>query len=308
VLLAGYVVVRSLAVTPPAEPTPSSHSASVAATTAAGRAVANQISPRATSTMSAAVLEADGPPERSCAIEQRGRGPYEDWIPLPVGKLLRPDPPPTDRYVLLVHFHGAEAVRRLLGPAATGVVVAALDAGEGSQRYAQAFHGPEALDELLGAVDEQLAPARRSRLIVSAWSAGYGAVRNILEHDAERVDAVLLLDALHASYDDEGRIDHTGLLPFLRYAERAQQGDALFTLTHSEITPPSFASTREVASLIIDDVGGQRRYAGLRSMGGVALKTEFRERGLVVRGLTGSDRAAHCAHLRLLPRSLRDLL
>ena len=39
-------------------------------------------------------------------------------------------------------------------------------------------------------------------------------------------------------------------------AERAQDGDGLLLLTHSEIRPPGYASTSEVADHLIDFLGG----------------------------------------------------
>ncbi|MBI4702127.1 MAG: hypothetical protein HY744_13420 [Deltaproteobacteria bacterium] len=212
---------------------------------------------------------------------------------------------------LLVHFHGAEAVRALLAPADLGLVIVAIDAGEGSQRYAEAFAAPSALGELVESVRRALAEQdgaapRLGRLVVSAWSAGYGAVHQILLRRPEGLDAVILLDGLHASYGPDGGLGVEAIEPFLDFARRARDGKAMMVVTHSEIRPVGYASTSETASYLLHELGAQRRYAGLVALEGVEQKTSFAQGGLRVRGYTGTTREAHCALLRMLPPILRD--
>lgn len=263
-------------------------------------------------TAAAASATADGGVAASCHIPDLGLGPYRRWQRLGTGAVLVPEPAPADHYDLLVHFHGAEAVRKLLGPAGLGLVIVGLDAGQGSQAYEEAMYGPGAWPELRAQVDDALSrdegpPPELRHLIVSSWSAGYGAVRQLLLHHAAELGAVLLLDSLHASYTDEdGTLQSEGLEPFLDLARSAEQGRGRLWLTHSEIRPPSFASTSETATYLLAELGGQRRYAGLSAIAGVEHKTSYEQGALHVRGYTGTSRAAHCAHLRMLLPILRD--
>jgi hypothetical protein len=152
-----------------------------------------------------------------------------------------------------------------------------------------------------------LSPTRVRHLLLSSWSAGYGAIREILREHPTVPSAVVLLDSLHASYvGDDNAIDPAGLAPFVAYARRAVAGEAVMVVTHSEIRPPGYASTSETASKLIGELGGSRSYAGLMPTHGVEAKTRFSDGQLEVRGYTGSDKNAHCAHLRMLGDILRD--
>src|SRR5690606_15009114 len=116
----------------------------------------------------------------SCAVPDRGVGDYGEWQTLPVGRMRVPRSPPEEAIDLLIHFHGGEAASRVVAPEGLGLVIAVVDAGVGSQAYAEAFAGGEPLGELLATVGAALAPARLRNLVLSSWSAGYGAVREIL--------------------------------------------------------------------------------------------------------------------------------
>jgi hypothetical protein len=262
----------------------------------------------ATSTESRwAKVEAGAEIEASCHVADRGRGPYGDWQALPIGRMVVPDPPPEDVYDVVFHFHGGEAARRLVAPAALGVVLVTVDAGAGSSAYAEAYQGPAPLEEGLATIDAALAPARLRHLILSSWSAGYGAVREVLRAHPTVPNAVVLLDSVHASYRDDGAsLLEEGLTPFLSLAQRAIAGEAVVVLTHSEIRPPDYASTAEVASYLLAQVGGRRRYAGLMPTHGLEAKTAYDNGAFHIRGTTGTGKEAHCAHLKMLPDILRD--
>ncbi len=248
----------------------------------------------------------------SCSFADQGWGSYAPWRGLPIGQVLVPQPAPTEQFDLLVHFHGADAVRKLLAPATLGLVIVGVDAGSGAQKYEEKLYGSDSLEDLIGSVldvlqESQDEPPMLRHLIISSWSAGYGAVHQLLMHHPRRPAAVVLLDSLHASYaGDSAHMRTAGLEPFLAYARLAAAGEALMVVTHSEIRPPGYASTSETASYLLRQLGGQRRYAGLESIAGVEHKTSFDENGLHIRGYTGTTKQAHCAQLRLLLPIVKD--
>lgn len=247
-----------------------------------------------------------GEDDASCAIPDQGRGAYGEQQALPTGVMVAP-PITGDRYDLLLHLHGGEAVRRVVAPADLGLVIVTVDEGVGSKVYAEAFYGPEPLEELLEAVGERLAPAVLRHLIVSSWSAGYGGVREILTQHPTAASAVILLDSVHAGYGPDGEtLVEAGLGPFVSLAHRAILEETTMVLTHSDIRPPSFASTTEIADYLLARVDGRRAYAGLVSTFGVEHKTSFERGRLRLRGYTGTTKGAHCAHLRMLAGILED--
>jgi hypothetical protein len=242
----------------------------------------------------------------SCSVPDRGVGPYGAWQTLPIGRMRVPTPL-DDEVDVLVHFHGGDAASRVLAPEALGLVIVAVDAGIGSQAYVEAFAGAEPIEDLLGTLGAALSPTRIRHLLLSSWSAGYGAIREILREHPTVPSALVLLDSVHTSYlGDDNALDPAGLAPFVSFAKRAAAGESVMVLTHSEIRPPGYASTSEVASSLIAELGGSRSYAGLVATHGVEAKTSFADGELTVRGYTGSDQNAHCAHIRMLGDIVRD--
>ena len=136
---------------------------------------------------------------------------------------------------LLIHFHGApwlveQHVARYLPRAALITV----NLGAGSSAYRKPFEQPEAFHNLLSEAAETLGAKRGwSSITLSGFSAGYGAVREILRRPEyfALVDNVLLLDGMHASYSPEGKlladggtIQATDIDAFVNFARAAVAG------------------------------------------------------------------------------------
>ncbi|MCA9622485.1 MAG: hypothetical protein KC731_25860, partial [Myxococcales bacterium] len=245
--------------------------------------------------------------EPSCAIPDPGAGPYAvEPRAVGVGRLHGPLPS-ADGYVLVLHLHGGEGARRSIVAAGLSPVLVTVDAGIGSRAYAEAFYGPEPLEEILAATRAALAPAKLRHLVLSSWSAGYGGIREMLAQHPTVPSAVVLLDSVHAGYEPDGEtLVRVGLTPFVNLFDRALHDEATVVLTHSAIVPPSYASTTEVADFLLGEVGGRRSYGGLTPSHGVELKTRYDQASLHLRGYTGTGKGAHCAHLAMLGEVLRD--
>src|SRR5690606_38177759 len=88
--------------------------------------------------------------------------------------------------------------------------------------------------------------AHVAHLALSAWSAGYAAIEQVLSqpYGEARVDAVTLLDGLHSGYSEHS-LDTDRLAPFVRFAKRAAERDTLMFVSHSSIRTTGYASTTE---------------------------------------------------------------
>lgn len=171
-------------------------------------------------------------------------------------------------YDLLIHFHGnAELVAESASAAGLDAVLLVINTGIGSASYERRYAYGSLLDYDLARVEETIAARglespRLRRLALSAWSAGYGAILRILDDpkDVERVTAVLLCDALHASFsDDRARtVDPERIAPFVRFAEQAVDGRKLFVMTHSEVNEFRYATTTETSSALLSALGVYR--------------------------------------------------
>ena len=167
---------------------------------------------------------------------------------------------------LLVHFNGAPYAAMHAAAAQTHpLVLASVHLGSGSAVYERAFANAEMLGRIRQAVADSItarrgSPVRLPATVLSAFSAGYGAVRAVLGNSEmdTTIAGVLLLDGLHVSYMPErtplasgGVLDTARLAPFLDFAERALRGERRMLVTHSEIFPGSFASTTETADYLL---------------------------------------------------------
>ncbi len=211
---------------------------------------------------------------------------------------------------LLIHFMGPDHV------AMDGVanshshdVLAVVNLGSGSSAFEQPFRENDAFESLIeaaadGAAQALAGPVSFGLIDVSAFSAGYGAVRAILSRHADRVRGVLLLDALHTGYVPErtplaegGRIDSTLLTPFVRFAEQAVAGEKAFVVTHSEVFPGTFASTTETSDYLVDQMGLRRRATLKWGPVGMQQLSAVEAGGFVVLGFAGNSAPDHVDHL-----------
>jgi hypothetical protein len=226
-------------------------------------------------------------------------------------------------YDLYLHFHGnTRVVAESADHAGLNAIVVVVNLGIGSGLYLDAYEEPGSYDRTLGAIgrvlgERGLDQARLRRVAIGSWSAGYGAVSRIMERDssAKSVDAVLVLDGIHCGFldDDRKELNVMIIAPFLRAARRAAAGDFLFSITHSEIDPGTYAGTALTAGYLLGAVGGTRgepspapEHVQLRAAeGAVSKKLEKRMEPLYeatvgsfhVRGYRGNTPEHHMAHL-----------
>jgi hypothetical protein len=261
-------------------------------------------------------LPADDERSLGCHFAERGFGDYGGWRRLPIGRALVPAGRAVrgdGSFPLLVHFHGAEPVRRQLAPEGFDLVIAAVDAGVGSHAYERAFDDPGAFAGLVAAVEAEVAAAnglpsaRAAPIALSSWSAGYGAIGRVLVRPHDRVEAVVLLDSLYAGYLAGRRaLEHGQLGHFLAAARAAEAGGPVFYLAHTTIATPGYASTDEVASFLLGELGARASPVESGREAPNELYRMFEQGHLTIRGYRGADRDAHCAALHLLPGALRE--
>ena len=200
--------------------------------------------------------------------------------------------------LLVVHFHGATWLAELSARQAfPGAAILAIQVGPSSDPYAQAFAPSGRFRDVL-AEAEHVAGVRFPRVILSSFSAGYGAMREILKDPANlpRVAAVVFVDSMHAEY---GRED-ADLGAFVAFARDAAAGRKQMILTHSEVFPGTYASTTEAADHILKRLGARRRAVLKWGSIGMQQVSEFRMGGLTVMGFAGNSAPDHADHLQAM--------
>jgi hypothetical protein len=223
-------------------------------------------------------------------------------------------------YDLYLHFHGnTKVVLESAEYAGLNAIVAVVNLGINSAPYLDAYELPGSFERTLGAVgralgDRGLEHGHLRRVAVASWSGGYGAISRILDRKADAVDAVLVLDGIHCGFLEDGKaLNVLVISPFLLGAKRAAEGKLLFSITHSEIDPGTYAGTYLTAGYLLDAVHGTRgeplglpEHVQLKAAeGAVSKKLEKRMEPLYearvgsfhVRGYRGNTPEHHMAHL-----------
>jgi hypothetical protein len=255
-----------------------------------------------------------------CNTKEPKPGVYEGWSRASsMGQMLMPargGVSKDGRFDVIVHFHGHDPARKEWVQVMDGAVLVGIDLGIGSGAYSQTFGNPSAFKDLIASVETEVArhagikSAKARKIGVSAWSAGYGAVQQILSqsYGKEKVDAVILLDGLHVGYAGDGTLERVGLEPFIDFAKRAKAGKRFMFASHSSIIPPGYASTTETVSYLVHELGGKPKSQKARKGDpmGLELNAKFDAGNFHARGYDGNDKMDHCAHIGLLREVLKS--
>jgi len=194
----------------------------------------------------------------------------DSLLPRPIDVFIPQRALTIDSAPLLIHFMGATWLpQRAAALMQRPVIVAAAFLGSGSGTYKRPFAADtllyaRLLDTLRARIAQVTGAPRISGVYLSGWSAGYGAIREIVRRpeNLPGVDGVLLLDGIHAGYvpdrkvlADGGVIDTTDLVPFAAFARLAVDGKKRFIIAHTEIFPGTFASTTECTDWVLGALG-----------------------------------------------------
>jgi hypothetical protein len=231
---------------------------------------------------------------------------------LSLGNLFIPEILPSrDRVPLFIHFHGGTWLPEVAARD-NRMAIINVQLGAGSATYAKPFRDPERFGQLL-AEAEQKSGLRFEPLGLTGWSAGYGAIREILRVPAyyERVRFVLLIDALHCGYVDgqpgpkESRLVATDLDVFLKLARDAVAGKKQMIVTHSEIFPGTFGSTTETSDYLLKELGLRRK--AVLKWGPMHMQqlSEVKEGQFQVAGFAGNSAPDHVDQLHALSDFLK---
>lgn len=213
---------------------------------------------------------------------------------------------------LLVFFHGGTWVPEVAAAKNGKTAVISIQIGSGSGVYARQFEGNGKFEELL-AEAEQKSGMKFKPVTIGGWSAGNGALREILKSAVsyERVQRVLMIDGIHASYLNgtpgplESEVVPDNLQVFLKLARDAMAGRKQAIITYSEIFPGTYASTTETADYLVAQLG-LRRKAILRwgPMGSQQL-SEVKQGRFRMAGYAGNSAPDHVDQLHSLPEYLK---
>ncbi len=234
-------------------------------------------------------------------------------IPLRIGTLFLPEKLPATDAPLFVHFHGGTWIPEFAATKIPAAVIA-VQLGAGSATYGKPFADPKAFGELLQEAEAK-AGRKFDHMGLTAWSAGYGAVRAILKTPEyyERVQFVLLCDGLHSGYvggkpgPKESNLVAEDLAVFVKFAKDAAVGKKQFVLTHTEIFPGTFASTTETADHLLTQLSLKRKPVLRWGPMGTQILCEVKEGRFHLLGFAGNSAPDHVDLLHAMPELLSEI-
>ena len=212
---------------------------------------------------------------------------------------------------LLIHFHGGTWLPEVAAVRVNTAVIS-IQAGSGSGVYAKAFSDPQRFGNLLKEAEAK-ADVKFSPLTLSGWSAGYGAIREILKtaESYDRVDHVLLIDGLHTGYvsgkpgPQESQLETEPLEIFVKFARDAVAGKKRMMITHSEIFPGTFASTTETTEYLINQLGAKRKTVVKWGPMQTQILSEVKAGKFLLLGFAGNSAPDHVDQLHSLSEYLK---
>lgn len=218
---------------------------------------------------------------------------------------------------LTIHCHSAQwhAVQEHIDRGLDGPLIAFYP-GEGSSIYAKSFEDPERLGRWMGLVLGELRGrgwpdnSRISELNFTSFSAGYGAVRVLIQRPEvfSLLRRVILADSMYGSLTPgvEGRVplaEHVEVWKPL--AEAAISGSKTFVVTYSQVPTPTYASSSEMGTALAKLVGGAMSPVEKGSLKATEdpdfpLLARFDKGNFHIWSYSGEDGQSHMTHARHL--------
>lgn len=227
-----------------------------------------------------------------------------------------------DHSRLLIHFHGApETVKQAFARSELKAVLVVVNFSGLSSAYSKPFvEDRQLFDKIQEQARDVTTEASTKKhetwqhVTVSSFSAGYGAIREILKSPShfDQIDAIVTADSIYAGLQREQpdrKVDESNMHDFLRFASLAADGKKSFILSHSS-QPTSYASTTETADYLLQSLNIERLTDTSLSSDSL-VQSSRAERGkflvLGFEGTSGQEHMQHLRHIELLWKTLRTV-
>ncbi|MCB9917511.1 MAG: hypothetical protein H6832_03820 [Planctomycetes bacterium] len=218
------------------------------------------------------------------------------------------------RVPLSIHFQGGTTIaeENFARMNRGGVLIASTLAGR-SSAFSKPYQNAAAFRELLLAGERELTArvgqaVRFDPILITFFSAGYGAVRELLREPEffDRIDALVSADSIYANVvDDDVRAPAIHqMIDFIRFAQAAARGEKTFVVAHG-MYQTDYASTSECADLLLASVAGTREPSARFTVRGIPIASEFHQRGFHLYTFDEAGAGIHVDCLYMIPDLVR---
>lgn len=211
---------------------------------------------------------------------------------------------------LLVHFHGAPAtVQQAFTRCDINAVLVVVNFPGLSTAYSRPFQTDRRLFITIverAKATYEAAIASESwegwnRISVSTFSAGYGAVREIIKTQDyfDQIDAIVAADSIYAGLAQEvpeRKVNEKQMSDFLRFASLAVAEEKTFLISHGALQTP-YASTAETADYLLRALEIDPTEDRSIQIEGMRQVTHASRGSLLVLGFAGTEGKDHLQHL-----------
>jgi len=218
---------------------------------------------------------------------------------------------------VLVHFHGdPQTFWNNAAYADLNAIIVTVNYNGLSAAYSTPFSNSALFQQVL---DESLTKVRQQanipdnlvwdKLAVSSFSAGYGAVREILKSSTYRndIDALLTADSLYASTAADGTPEDSQLVDYKTFANLAKNGSKTFIFSHSQVPTYTYETTGECGDEIMQSLGITASPYNANGLGTLNFYRKADSGNFHLLGALGEDGDSHLEHLRYIGEYLEDL-
>jgi hypothetical protein len=218
---------------------------------------------------------------------------------------------------VLVHFHGdPQTVWNNAKYAKLNTIVVTVNYSGLSSAYTTPFSNASLFQTVL---DEALTKVRQQadipdnlqwdQLGVSSFSAGYGAVREILKSAGYRnqIDALLAADSLYATTAGDGTPLDSQMADYKTFATLAKNGQKTFLFSHSQVPTFTYETTGECGDELMQHLGISASAYNVNGLGTLNFYRRAQSGNFKLWGALGSDGDSHLEHLRYVGEFFQQL-
>lgn len=221
---------------------------------------------------------------------------------------------------VIVHFHGdPQTYWNNAQWANLNAIIVTVNYSGLSSAYTTPFSNtahPTAFQSLL---DQALASVRAEsdisdnliwdKIAVSSFSAGYGAVREILKSSTYRseIGSLLAADSLYASTAADGTPDDSQMVDYKTFALAAKNGQKTFLFSHSQVPTYTYETTGECGDELMQYLGISPTAYTANGLGTLNYYRHAQTGNFRLWGAVGQEPNDHLEHLRYIGDFLEEL-
>jgi PEP-CTERM motif-containing protein len=218
---------------------------------------------------------------------------------------------------VIVHFHGdPQTYWNNAKYANLNALIVTVNYSGLSSAYSTPFSNVSLFQTLL---DQALTKAREQasipdslqwdKIAVSSFSAGYGAVREILKSSTYRnsINSLLTADSLYATTAGDGTPLDSQMADYKTFAGLAKNGTKTFLFSHSQVPTYTYESTAECGDELMQYLGITSTPLNTNGLGTLNFYRYAQTGNFRLWGALGTDGDSHLEHLRYIGDFLEEL-